>query len=83
MKNRGFGELDLIELGFNRINIEEDDYYYAIDIGKMRFITHNETLSNTFSVGHWNRNKPSSLFFITSACSMNIVTLNYPFLQKL
>jgi hypothetical protein len=40
MKNRGFGELDLIELGFNRINIEEDDYYYAIDIGKMRFITH-------------------------------------------
>jgi hypothetical protein len=38
--SRGFGELDLIELGFNRVDVDNGDYYYAIDKGKVRFITH-------------------------------------------
>ena len=38
--HKGFGELDLIELGFIRINIGDGDYYYALDKGGTRFITH-------------------------------------------
>ena len=37
---QGFGELELIELGFSKINIGDGDYYYALDKGETRFITH-------------------------------------------